>query len=100
MTRIDPSGKHRRTLEEARSRRETAVHEVHSPFRAQVRQAAWSADPSRVRLDGVGFWVEMWVDAQDVHAAGDIPLPGGLLGSPVAAGLKPILQQAFSKPLT
>jgi hypothetical protein len=40
------------------------------------------------------------VDAQAVHATGDIPLLGALLGSPVAAGLRQILQQTFRKQLT
>jgi hypothetical protein len=40
------------------------------------------------------------VDGQEVHATGDIPMLGALLGSPVAAGLKQILQQTFRKPLT
>lgn len=100
MPLINLSVKHGRTLEEAQSHLETAVDKVHSQFRALVRQVAWSADRSRVRLDGAGFWVEMWVDAQEVHASGDIPLLGGLLGSPVATGLKQILQQTFQKKLT
>ena len=41
----------------------------------------------------------MWVDVQDVHATGDIPILGELLGGPLAAGLKQIVQQAFQKKL-
>ncbi len=100
MPLINLSVKHGRSLEQAQSHLETAVDKVHSQFRALVRQVVWSADRSRVRLDGVGFWVEMWVDAQEVHASGDIPLLGGLLGGPVATGLKQILQQTFQKKLT
>jgi Putative polyhydroxyalkanoic acid system protein (PHA_gran_rgn) len=100
MPLINLSVKHGRSLEQAQSHLETAVDKVHSQFRAVVRQVVWSADRSRVRLDGVGFWVEMWVDAQEVHASGDIPLLGGLLGGPVATGLKQILQQTFQKKLT
>ena len=62
MSMINLSVKHGRTLEEARSRMETAVHEVHSLCRALVRQVVWSTDRNQVRLDGVGFWVEMRVD--------------------------------------
>lgn len=100
MPLINLSVKHGRSLEEARSHLETAVDKVHNQFRTLVRRVAWSADRSRVRLDGVGFWVEMWVDAQEVHASGDIPLLGGLLGSPVATGLKQVLQQTFQNKLT
>jgi hypothetical protein len=100
MPLINLSVKHGETVEEARTHLKTAVGKVHGQFRTLVRQVAWSADHSRVRLDGVGFWVEMWVDAQEVHASGDIPLLGGLLGSSAATRLKQILQQTFQKRLT
>jgi hypothetical protein len=100
MPLINLSVKHGGTLEEARRQLKPAVDKVHRQFRPLVRQVAWSADHSQVRLDGVGFWVEMWVDAQEVHASGDIPLLGGLLGSPVTTRLKQILQQSFPKKLT
>jgi Putative polyhydroxyalkanoic acid system protein (PHA_gran_rgn) len=100
MPLINLSMKHGQSLEEARSHLEMAVDKVHSRFSMLVRQVTWSADRSRVRLDGVGFWVEMWVDALEVHASGDIPLLGRMLGSPVATGLKQIIQQTFQKKLT
>jgi hypothetical protein len=100
MPLINLSMQHRRTLEEARGLLETAVHKVHSQFGAMVRQVTWSPDHSRVQLDGVGFWVEMWVDAQEVHVSGDIPLLGVLFGRPIATGLRQILQQTFQKKLT
>jgi Putative polyhydroxyalkanoic acid system protein (PHA_gran_rgn) len=100
MPIINLSVQHGQSLEEARSRLEAAVHKVMSQFGALVRQVTWSSDHSRVRLDGRGFWLELWVDAQDVHATGDIPLLGALLGRPLASGLKQILQQTFRKQLT
>ena len=100
MPMINMSVQHGQSFEEARSRLEAAVHKVLSQFGALVRHVTWSADHSWVRLDGIGFWVELWVDGQEVHATGDIPMLGALLGSPVAAGLKQILQQTFRKPLT
>jgi Putative polyhydroxyalkanoic acid system protein (PHA_gran_rgn) len=99
MPLINLSVKHGRTMEEARNQLETAVHRVHSQFKALIRQVAWSADRSRVRLDGVGFWVEMWVDAQEVHVSGDLPLLGRLLGSPMTTALQRIVQQTFQKKL-
>jgi len=39
----------------------------------------------------------MWVDAFEVHATGAIPILGGLLGGPLASGLKQIVQQTFPK---
>jgi hypothetical protein len=100
MPLINLSVQHGQSFEEARSRLEAAVHKVMSQFGALVRQVAWSADRSRVRLDGRGFWVELWVDAHDVHATGDIPLLGALFGKPIAAGLNQILLQTFRKQLT
>jgi hypothetical protein len=100
MPLINLSIKHGRTLEEARTQLGTAVHKIQAQFAALVRRATWSADRNLVRLDGVGFWVEMWVDAEEVHASGDIPLLGRLLGSPVSTGLKQTLQQTFQKKLT
>jgi Putative polyhydroxyalkanoic acid system protein (PHA_gran_rgn) len=100
MPLINLSVQHGQSFEEARSRLEAAVDKVMGQFGALVRQVTWSADRSRVRIDGRGFWVELWVDAQAVHATGDIPLLGALLGRPVEAGLKQILQQTFRKQLT
>jgi hypothetical protein len=100
MPLIHLSVPHGQSLEEARSRLETAIHKVLSQFGALVRQVAWSADHRWVRVDGRGFWVELWVDAQEVHARGDIPLLGALLGRPVARGLTQILQQTFRKQLS
>jgi hypothetical protein len=99
MPLINLSLKHGRSLEEARSHLETAVHEVQHRFRTLVQHVEWSTDRSWVRLNGTGFWVELWVDAQEVHAAGDIALLGGLLGGPLATGLKQIVQQTFQKKL-
>ena len=99
MPLISLSLKHGRTLEEARRQLETTVHEVHGWCGALVQRVMWSADHNHVRLDGVGFWVEMAVDAQEVHVSGDLPVLGRLLGGPVATGLKQIVQQTFRKQL-
>jgi hypothetical protein len=99
MPLINLSVQHGQSLEQARSHLETAVQKVLGQFGALIRYVAWSPDHSHVRLDGTGFWVELWVDAQDVHATGDIPVLGALFGSSMATGLKQILQQTFRKPL-
>jgi hypothetical protein len=100
MSLINLSIQHGQTLEEAQSRMESAVQQAHSQLRGLVRRVEWSTDRRRVRLDGTGFWAEMWVDAQEVHVTGDIPLLGGLLGGSVGGSLKQIVQQAFQKKLT
>jgi hypothetical protein len=90
---------HGRTQEEARRRLESAVGQITDRFGAMIRRVEWAADRNRVTLEGTGVRVEMWVDARDVHAEGDIPALGALLGGPLASGLKQIVQQAFQKKL-
>ena len=99
MSLITLSMKHGQTQDEARNRLEAAVKEVRKLFGALIQHVVWSADRSQVRSDGAGFWIEMVVDAQNVHATGDIPMLGGLLGGPLTAGLKRIMQQTFRKQL-
>ena len=99
MSLINLTFQHGQTLEEARRRLETTVHQVSGQFGALVRRVEWAADRNRVKLEGVGFWVEMWVDSQAVHATGDVPILGGLLGGSLGAGLKQIVQQTFQKKL-
>lgn len=99
MPLIDLTVPHGRTIEEARQRLETAVHQVCVQFGAVIRRAEWAPDRNRVKLEGVGIRVEIWVDAREVHAMGDIPLLGALLGGPLASGLKQIIQETFQKRL-
>jgi hypothetical protein len=90
---------HGRTQEEARRRLETAVHEMSAKFGAVLRQVEWAADRNKVRLEGVGFWVEMWVNAQTVNVIGDAPILSRLLGGPLALRLKQIVERTFQKQL-
>ena len=99
MPLINLTVAHGRTLDEARQNLEKAVTQVSTQFGAVIRRVEWAADRNRVKLDGVGVKVEMWVDERDVHAVGDIPALGALLGGPLAAGLKQIVQQTFQKRL-
>ena len=100
MSLINLSLKHGRTAAEARKSLEKAVGDVQGLFGTLIQRADWSSDRNRVRLDGTGFWVEMQVDDQHVHATGDIPLLAGLLGGPLGGGLKRILEERFQKKLT
>jgi hypothetical protein len=99
MPLIDQRLQHGQTLEEARRRLEIAVSEVNARFGSMIRRAEWAADRSRVKLDGVGFWLEMSVDAQILHTTGDLPILGRLLGSPLISGLKQIVERTFQKKL-
>ncbi|HYE93798.1 MAG TPA: polyhydroxyalkanoic acid system family protein [Terriglobales bacterium] len=91
---------HGRTLDEARQRLETAVQQLSTRFGAVLSRVEWAADRTRVRLEGTGIRAEMWVDARDVHVEGDVAVLGSLLGAPLSAGLKQIVQQTFQKQLS
>ena len=99
MPLINLTVAHGRTQEEARDRLEMAVQEVSGRFRAVLTRVEWAADRNRVRLEGIGARVEMWVDARDVHATGDIPILGDLLGGPLVAQLKQVIERTFQRTL-
>jgi hypothetical protein len=99
MPLITLSVQHGHTFDEAQRRLETAVHEITSRFDTLVRRVEWSTDRSQVRLEGIGCWIEMQVDAQAVHVSADIPVLGRLLGGSVTTGLKEIIQRTFQKKL-
>ena len=97
MPLIDLTLQHGQTLDEARRRLERTVQEVNAQFGAMIQRIEWAADRSRVKLMGVGFWVEMSVDAVALHATGDIPILGRLLGGQISAGFRQILERTFQK---
>ena len=99
MPLIDLTLQHGRTLDDARKHLETTVSEVNAQFGSMIRRVEWATDRSRVKLDGVGFWVEMSVDAQVLHAQGDIPILGRLLGGQMTSGLRQIIERTFQKKL-
>jgi len=99
MPLIDLTLQHGQTLEEARRRLELAVNEVSARFGSTIRHAEWASDRTRVKLDGVGFWLEMTVDAHVLHATADVPILGRLLGSQFVSGLKQIVERTFQKKL-
>ena len=100
MSLINLSFKHGQTLDAARSDLEKAVQDVRAKLGPMVRGEEWAADRNSVLLSGPGFKADMRVDPQEIHVAMDVPVLGGLLGNPIAAGLKDILQKTFHKQLT
>ena len=59
MPLLDLIIQHGRTLVEARGGLEVAVNHVSGRFGALFRKVEWSGDRDRVKLEGIGFWVEM-----------------------------------------
>ncbi len=100
MSLIEMSVKHGRTMDDARARLEQTVNEVRGRFGPLVQRVDWAPDHHAVTMTGHGFHVEMRVDPEEVHLKGDIPALGGILGGPLASGLKGILQKTFPKQLT
>ena len=90
---------HGKTFEEACQRLATAVDAVTRRLGTLVRRVEWSTDRSQVRLEGIGFWIAMQVDAQDVHVSADIPVLGRLLGSAVTTPLQAIVRRTFQPTL-
>jgi Putative polyhydroxyalkanoic acid system protein (PHA_gran_rgn) len=99
MSLVSITIQHGRTQEEACRRLEAAVHEVSTAFGAMVRRVQWDTDRTRVRLEGIGFWIELWIDAVAVHATADAPILGRLLGSRMGSRLKEIVEHTFRKQL-
>jgi hypothetical protein len=99
MPLISLSVQHGRTQDEARRRLEETVGEISARFGAAVRRIEWAADRNRVRLEGVGLWLELWVDARAVHVTGDAPLVGRLLGGGVGSRLRELVERTFRRQL-
>lgn len=99
MSLIDLRLQHGQPVDEARRRLHSTVDELHRQLGSAIRSTSWSPDRDRVRLEGVGFWVEMAVDAQTLHATGDILLLGRLLGGEMRASLQRALERTFQKSL-
>ena len=90
---------HGKTFEEACQRLATAGDIVTRRLGTLVRRVEWSTDRSYVRLEGIGCWIAMQVDAQVVHVSADIPVLGRLLGSSVPTHLKAIVRRTFQRTL-
>ena len=100
MPAINLSIDHGRELPDARTCLRAAVEQTCGRFGKLVRQVDWSPHGDAVKVVGVGFQVDMHLDAKQVHVAGTLPGLGGLLASPMVAGLKQIVQRAFQRKLT
>lgn len=103
MALIDLTIKHGTTFEEAQKQLEKAVTDVQKQFGAAINKVTWNADHSAVTLTGPGVVVDLKMDPQNVHATGDIPLLGALLGSDIgkriSQGVKGALAKHFPKGL-
>ncbi|MEM9702444.1 MAG: hypothetical protein AAF907_08375, partial [Planctomycetota bacterium] len=99
MSLVNVSLKHDSTLEEAKRQLAQTVAEIAAKFGGFIHQTEWSEDRRAVRLHGPGMWVSMKVDAEFVHAEGDIPALRGLLGRGMKGVLEGALRKSFPKAL-
>lgn len=95
MSLLNLSVKHGQTWEVARVHFEKGITEANAKFGMWIRRVEWSADRTSAKLFGPGFEVEMWVDAQAVHAQDDFSTFAKLF----EVQLKAFLQQKFLKQL-
>ncbi len=99
MSLINLSMQHGSTLAEAEEQLSQTVAEVTSKFGGFVRGVEWAEDRRTVKLNGPGMWVSMRVDAEHVHAEGDVPALSGLLGGGVKKALEGVIKRKFPKAL-
>ena len=97
MSAIQLSVKHNTTLKDAQESLERAVEDIETRFGTLVREVKWSADRREVTLSGPGVIVDLKLDETHVHATGDIPLLGKLLGSGVGQRISEGLGGALKK---
>jgi hypothetical protein len=99
MPLISLTVQHGCTRDEARSRLDETVREISARFGAMLRRVDWAPERDRVRLEGVGFWIELWVDALAVHVTGDAPILGRLWGGRMGTRLRELVERTFRKQL-
>ena len=99
MALVNLSVKHGVTVDEARAQLHSAVDEAQARLGPLLQKVEWSADRQEAMLSGAGYHVELRVDAVELRITGDVPMLGGLLGGPLMAGLKGIVQKTFPKAL-
>jgi hypothetical protein len=99
MPAINLSLEHGRSLDEAKVVLRSATELTCARFGLLVRRTEWAPAGDAVVVTGIGFRVDMKVDAKQVHVTGDLPSLGGILNSPVVGGIKQIVTQAFRKRL-
>jgi len=100
MPLVNVSVKHNTTFDDAKVRLDGAVADVQTKFSAAVKHVEWSPDRTAVKLTGPGVIVDLKVDAEHVHASGDIPLLnllGGGIKQRLSDGLRGAIQRHFPK---
>ena len=99
MSLINLSMKHNTTLAEAEAQLAETVATVEKQFGSFVHTVEWDRDRRGVKFTGPGAWVTMKVDAEHVHAAGDIPVVSRLLGGAAKKMLEGTIKKQFPKAL-
>lgn len=100
MPLVNVSVKHNTTYDDAKTRLEGAVADVQGRFASVVKNIEWAPDRTAVKLTGPGVIVDLRIDAENVHASGDVPLLnllGGGIKQRISDGLKGALQRHFPK---
>ena len=96
MSSLNLSVEHGQTWDVARTNFTKGIEAAQSQFGTYIRRVEWSDDRTSAQLSGPGFMVEMTVDAQQVHARGDLPFFVRFFEGP----LKAFLRKTFAKGLS
>ena len=100
MPLVNVSVKHNTTFDDAKVRLDAAVADVQTKFAAVVKNVTWSPERDAVTLTGPGVVVDLKVDAEHVHATGDVPLLnllGSGFGKRISDGIRGALTRHFPK---
>ena len=73
MAALNMSVKHGQGLDVARANFEKGITSAQSQYGKYIRQVDWSDDRNSARLSGKGFSVDLTLDAESVHATGEVP---------------------------
>lgn len=97
MSMINMRMKHGRSLEEAKAALAQTVREIQTRFAPLLHRIQWDPQSTKVRLEGTGFWAELWVDPLEAHGTGDISMFAGLFGG--GLNLNQLFQSTFENAL-
>ncbi len=73
MSAIKMSVKHGQTFDVAKANFDKGITAAEAQFGKFIKTVDWSDDRTAARLAGPGFTIDLNVDADSVHATGDVP---------------------------
>ena len=94
MAALNLSVKHGQSFEVARANFEKGITRAAAKYGSYIQRIDWSDDRSEARLNGSGCDVRLTVDAEAVHATGQVPFYFKMFEGRV----KQFVQEALASP--